>query len=261
MKRLACATAFGAAFAAFVVVACSSNDTPPHEIIEENKEDARSDVRPPAVDANDAGPTLACVPTAFSGPPRFVPSRSWHRDACTAAQVAAYVKACLESETDVCEAFAKANPTCFACAESDEKAADWGPIVIFANGTYFEENFAGCIANALGDLSANGCGGARARFEECRRAACRGCLPILTQADYDAFSRCGTKREIQKICVTEVADIATKCAGHTDPAPDDPVFPCLGIGLDSNAYFQAYVAMFCSAAVDAGPDASDAAPE
>jgi hypothetical protein len=206
----------------------------------------------------DAG-ALTCVPTAFSTPARFVPSRPWHQDACTPAQVAGYVRSCLESSSDVCGAFAKQNPTCFACAETDERAAEWGPIVIFANGSYFEENFAGCIANALGDLSKDGCGGSQAQFEECRREACRGCLPIETQEDYDDFAKCGAKKDITKVCSTQLAQINVKCSDHLNPSPNDPVMPCLGIGLDSTAYFRQYVSLFCTAAspTDAGDASTD----
>jgi hypothetical protein len=133
--------------------------------------------------------------------------------------------------------------------------------VIFENNSYFEENFAGCIANALGDRSQQGCGAAQAQFEECRRAACRGCMPILTQEDYDDFAKCGARKDIGKICAAQIANINVKCAGHLDPAPDDPIIPCMGLGLTGEQYFERYVSLFCMPDPGDAGDAGDAAPE
>lgn len=256
MRRIACSVASSIVAAVGLVTACSSEGTPA-TIESEDRADV-ADAAPMKVETSIDAEPLACVPTAFAGTARFVPSRRWHRDACTPAQVAGYVRSCLESSSDVCAAFAKQNPTCFECAETDEREPEWGPIVIFANGSYFEENFAGCIANALDDLSQNGCGGSQAQFEECRREACRGCLPIETQEDYDEFARCGGKKDITKVCATELARINVKCAEHLTPGPADPVLPCLGIGLDSTEYFRQYVSLFCTAAT---PDAGDASTD
>lgn len=257
MKRLLSSIALSGATAFGLVTACSSTESPPATI----EPEARADTEEASTQVDtgvDAGAAV-CAPTPFAGSARFVPSRAWHQDKCTAAQVAGYVRSCLESSSDVCAEYAKQNPACFACAETDEKAAEWGAIVIFANGSYFEENFAGCVANALGDRSKDGCGGSQAQFEECRREACRGCLPIETQDDYDDFASCGAKKDITKVCARELAQIGVKCVGHIDPAPDDPIMPCLGEGLDSTEYFRQYVALFCSAAPagDAGDASTD----
>ncbi|MBS2011631.1 MAG: hypothetical protein JST00_01860 [Deltaproteobacteria bacterium] len=252
-------TLLGGLAALGAVVACSSSEPPGSVDPPEERDDAATDAPPPKVDAGADATSLTCSPGALSGPPRFVPSRKWRQDACTPTQVAGYVKSCLESSTSVCATWAKQNPTCFACAETDETAPEWGPIVIFANGSYFEENFAGCVANALGDRSKDGCGAAQAQFEECRRDACRGCLPIVTQEDYDAFATCGRKRDLAKVCAEPLARIDVACAAHLDPKPDDPVWPCLGVGLGGAAYFEAYVSLFCTAAPP--PDAGDASTD
>lgn len=257
MRRLLSSIALSGATAFSLVTACSSTESHHTPIAPE----ARADTEEAAAQIDtgvDAG-SNACAPQPLAGAARFVPSKRWYQDKCTPAQVANYVRSCLESSSDKCADFAKQNPACFACAETDEKAAEWGAIVIFANGSYFEENFAGCIANSLGDLSKDGCGGSRAQFEECRREACRGCLPIATQEDYDEFASCGAKKDIAKVCAKEIAQITVKCADHIDPEPDDPTVPCLGVGLDSTTYFRQYVSLFCGAAPasDAGDASSD----
>ena len=109
-------------------------------------------------------------------------------------------------DTTLCDAYKQQNPECFACIDSSDTDQTWGPVVRFANRSYREGNNSGCLANALGETGDAGCGAAYGAYEDCRRIACRGCLPITSQAAYEALDRCGLKQEISKICAAPVAD-------------------------------------------------------
>lgn len=201
----------------------------------------------------DAASPAACAPHAFSGPTRYVPPRPWHQAACSPAAVEAFVSACAHGDAAACDAFAKREPTCFACAVTPESERTWGAFVVFEGG-YLDPNVTGCIANALGDLSDDGCGAARGRLRHCGERACRGCFPVSDAKAYEAFEACVARDDAAKICADDLAGYRAKCAGHVDPRPDDPTYPCLGVGLTRDALFRDYVTAFCTAEADAATD-------
>lgn len=205
----------------------------------------------------DATSSTACEPHAFSGPTRYVPPHPWHRDACSPTAVEAFVSACADGDAAACDAFAKRDPTCFGCAVTPESERTWGAFVVLEGG-YLDPNVTGCIANALGDLSDDGCGAAHGRLRHCGERACRGCFPVADAKAHEAFEACVARDEAARICVDELASYRAKCAGHTQPQPDDPTYPCLGIGLTRAALFRDYVTAFCTADADAdaGADAA-----
>jgi hypothetical protein len=219
--------------------------------------DAPLERRPPTDVAVDDASSV-CAPQPIQGTPRFVPPRPWYQDACTAAQINGYVSSCLVADTSVCDAFKQQNPTCFACIDSNDTDSSWGPVVRFADRSYSERNFPGCAANALGETGDSGCGAAEALYEDCRRLACRGCLPIATQADYNALVSCGDRPEANKICASYNASRNVKCGVHLDLAPNDPVTVCIGTGMGSAQYYRDLLALWCMPKPEGGLDGGDA---
>lgn len=211
---------------------------------------------PPPPDATMEDAPIACEPHAFSGPTRYVPPRPWHQDACNPMQVEGFLTACRGGTSVTCDAYASQNPTCFGCAVTAESERSWGAFVVFEGG-YFNLNVTGCVANALGDLSDEGCGAARGRLRHCGERSCRGCLPVSDTTSYQAFEACIVRDEAAKICDEELAAYTAKCAGHLDPKPTDPTYPCFGVGLSEEALFRYYLTAFCTAEVDAGDAATD----
>lgn len=239
-----------------LVGACSSSEpSAPGSDAGADAVEARATIRDSGVE--EVGPV--CEPQAVDRPSRYVPPNPWHQPACSPAQVKGFFSSCLRIETSVCEAFAKQNPTCFACAQTHETAPTWGAFVLFEGG-YFNANYSGCYANALGDLSANGCGAASARLSDCATRACRSCLPAANQEAYERFHACSNRKEIAKICATEIASFNVKCADHLEPAvPGDPLYPCVGSPTATDEeFYESYLTLFCTPEVDAGVDAGDA---
>lgn len=260
MRRILALAALVMASSFTFAFACSSTDSTGES--PDAAVDAEPDRRSPPKDAGMDEVAPVCAPQPTTRPSKYVPPRPWHQPACEPAQVKGFMDSCYFGGEAVCQAFIKQNPACAACAHSREGDATWGALVIY-DGNYFNANVPGCVANALGDLSAGGCGAAMARLIDCASQACRSCLPIADQAGYDRFDACWDEKEVGTICAEDIARYNVKCAGHTKPEPADPTYLCYGVGLPSDeAYYESYVSMFCTpetdGGLDGGADASDA---
>lgn len=261
MKRIITMTAVVGTLITALVFACSSSES-----VAESPDagDAEADRRSPPRDAGVEEVAPSCEPQPLTRATRYVPPRPWHQPACEPAQVKGYVKSCVFGSDSVCQAFFNQNPGCAACAETREAESTWGALVVYEGG-YSNTNFAGCVANALGDLSPDGCGAAMARVVDCASHACRSCLPVTTQDEYDRFDACSDEKKVGDICAEDIARMNVKCAGHTKADQASPTYPCYAVGLSNEAYVEHFVSLFCTVptdgGLDAGPDAEDAATD
>jgi hypothetical protein len=236
-----------------VVVACGSDD----ERTGFTPDDAATDVTTqPTLDGtfgmNDSGG--GCQPVAPTKPLATKPTKQFAPSSCTATQVAGYVKDCLQSDGNVCDAYKTANAACVACVESVSSDASWGPIVFYENRQYYDYNYGGCIANVTNDFSATGCGAAETRYLECRHAACVTCLPPGFPRDYKPFYECQNKSATDTLCATELSDVRTSCAAYFAGSPMDA---CQAGGLSSDDYLRKLITGFCGGADSDAGDAGD----
>lgn len=245
------------AASSLVVAACSSNESiAPSEVVlgADAGDGAIEDAT--LLDAPDvlSVDARARVPRAPERRGRWIPPRPWHQGLCTPAEVSELAAACFESEPNApaCTTFIKEHPACLACAMSQDTDPTRGPIISFANNNYWELNFVGCIANALGDTSVSGCGAAYGQGDDCARVSCSGCLPIESQAGVYELRACMDAKEISKFCALEFNLFGVRCGALSDTSPDNPINTC------KNDYsVRDYVTMWCGSPADAGTDAGD----
>lgn len=255
MRGLICLVLIGSSVLAAAGLACSS---PESGSVADDAGTEVVDVSLPDVD-----PPGVCAPVAPDRPSRNVPPRPRDPSACTRAQVREYAQSCivdLEKPSE-CDAYAKENPTCFACIHSTEDSPDFGPILMFRDRQYFDLNSPGCIAHQLGDYSDTGCGATEGRFQDCARRACRGCSSDKTQDARDSLFACLDAEDLDNVCASEFAATAAACKG-LKTKPPAPESMCLWDGNDAESFAEAilrYLDMWCSTVADAGTaDAGDA---
>ena len=241
-------------------LACSSTTESAAPLEEAGVDATRADVVAPLADASVADARI-CSPQAPERRGGWVPPRPWHQDKCTPAEVEQFAVACFDGDpaAPVCTEFVKDHPDCYACATSLDTDPARGPIVFFAESTYRELNFVGCVANALGDVSATSCGAAYGMSDDCARLSCAGCLPVAVQADYDALSTCLDAKGVGLACAPEFKLFQQRCGGLVvDASPDNPIDVC-----KSHYTYRGYIALWCTApsadaGLDAAADAADA---
>lgn len=237
-----------------LVVACGSDDERAPFTPADDGGDAAAP--PPSFDGtfaeDDAG---ACPPSAPAKPVLTAAPAPFQPGSCSAAQVDGYLKECLDSDGNACNAYKTANAACAACVESNSADASWGPIVFHENRRYYDYNYGGCIANVTGDFSATGCGAAETRYLECRHAACVACLPAQLPLDYAPFYACQSAKATDKLCATELDGVKTSCASYFATKPADA---CQAGTLSSNDYLRRLITGWCGgSAPDAGGDGGD----
>jgi hypothetical protein len=117
---------------------------------------------------------------------------------CTAQQLTDFFAKCLTPPIDsgVCGTYKAANGACSSCIESDDTAAKYGPVIWHGSHSYYTLNVSGCLADAIGDMSAHGCGAEYQALTECKEAACTQCPTGNGFAQFEACeSSAGTECE------------------------------------------------------------------
>lgn len=257
---VAAQSVFASAAIGVIMPACGSNEVEPSaaspdgSVVETSGSDGGL-----APDVSDAGALDArtCSAQALDRDPTWTPPSPWYQDKCTPAEVEQLVVACIEGDFSLpaCVDFRAEHPECYTCAISLDTAPARGPIVLFESSSYSELNFLGCIANSLGDTSETSCGAAFGVADDCVRIACRGCLPIASQPDYEALSACFNRNDTAQACSTEIKIYQARCgATAVDASPTNPAAVC-----SSRFTARDYVALWCSTAQpsDGGADAAD----
>jgi hypothetical protein len=127
-------------------------------------------------------------------PAAYRPATPAWQDVCTAAQLAAFYTACIDSGPDSgtpasCTAFSQSDPTnaaCAACILTPDSMSNYGPLI--DHGTFITENVGGCIE--LTDPSGLVCAKAQQALSGCELAACEANCPVHDDATRDAFDQC-----------------------------------------------------------------------
>jgi hypothetical protein len=112
-------------------------------------------------------------------------SRPWARPAprqgaCSTAQIDQFLSSCIAPTTkgaSACASFetAPVNASCAACLLTPDTASEYGPFVSHGSDTAYEINEGGCVALAIGETSATGCGAQLQSLIECTASACANC--------------------------------------------------------------------------------------
>lgn len=140
----------------------------------------------PPVDGGDT----ACEPGDVSGfEPSWKTPAPFAQGACSNTQVDALMCQ-FDSSADqtACAALVKdkANEACQKCMFTPSSAAKLGPIVI--TGNLGSINIAGCIANAEGDTTDQGCGAKTQAADQCGDEACEANCPIDDSDDGESLA-------------------------------------------------------------------------
>ncbi len=200
---------------------CSDSDTP--SVFVEGTPDSGE---PPAAVETEAGSLFqdggsfvrtssapdaaACTPgaTVPGFTPAWKPPTSAHM--CTAAQIAGYFGACLNSPVDpkVCTAYMTTNKACTTCLDTDETDKAYGPIIWHSSRSYFTFNIAGCVATEQKDVTESGCGAAYQASVTCKQAACDACLAAGNE--YQKFQQCESAAG-KGACKSYATSLGAKC--------------------------------------------------
>ena len=201
-------------------------------------------------DSGDAA-SLSCTPQTVPSVPAFIPPPS-HSGACTAQQLSEYRTVCFDGNGD-CNAWATANPACYACDGDVASAQPWGMVVGFTTGqdVIYKTNVGGWI-QAL-DPAAAPCAQKVQALLQCNIAACGSVCPLpppsASQSEYDAAeaaqSACIAASN-QSTCATYFS--ASSCASTeaaTNPALGalDRYLNATTDGAQIDAYFEVLTAM------------------
>ena len=199
------------------------------------------DAAPPPITNGDAGSfgteagsfgnppptTTECNPASVSGfSPKWTPPETWKQKACSATQISGFYAACLTPpiSAQTCSTFVTANASCATCLQSQDTDATSAAIVWHEKDAYWTVNVAGCIAEAMGDPGANGCGAAYSAAIACRQQSCNACWAAQgTSATFQQFATCeqqagsSTCTSFANAVPTACGDIATGPAGVCMP--------------------------------------------
>jgi hypothetical protein len=221
--------------ASFAVAMCACSGADPNSFPSGAK-----DAAPPPFAAPDGGsfgteagsfgnppPAMACNPQALSGfSPKWTPPEAWKQKACTSTQISGFYAACLTPpiSAQTCGTFVQANASCATCIQSQDTDATSAAVVWHEKEAYWTVNVAGCIANAMGDPGANGCGAAYSAAISCRQASCNACWAAQgTSATFQQFATCedqagsSTCSTYANAVPTACGDIGTSAAGVCMP--------------------------------------------
>ena len=127
--------------------------------------------------ANAGGSNVICKPSPIDDwTPTWTPPLAPTPGVCTAAQIDALTNACVAPDTSTlvsCRAFNadQNNAACLSCVLTPATSPAYGAASQDSYG-FLSANEGGCIAEADGDLSADGCGAKNQAYNECLLAAC-----------------------------------------------------------------------------------------
>lgn len=212
-----------------------------------------------ALDSGYLEPDEDCPPPInISGfEPTWKAPAPFARGVCTNAQVDALMcQFDMGADQAACAALVKdkANEDCQKCMFTPSSAARLGPIVI--TGNLGSINLAGCVANAEGNTTDQGCGAKLQAADQCSDEACEANMPC----DYDdgESSDAGTCTEIAARTVCASYATAAACADAL-LAPGGVAAVC-DEGDDFLARATALAKLFCTGgSADASTDVTDAA--
>jgi hypothetical protein len=193
------------------------------------------------VDAN-LPPCPPAPVTSFA--PVWKPPVASKSGACTSGQISSYFDACLSPSSNPagCSTYTQANTTCVSCLESDETAAQYGPVIWHSNRLYYTTNIAGCIADMQADGGADGCGAAYQGVVECKQAACSACMTPQTPV-FSRYLTCENQAGTE--CESYIKTLTGTC-GATLKDPSNPIAVCIPPQGDTpqDAYLR-LAPMFC----------------
>lgn len=141
-------------------------------------------------------------------------------------QITGFYAACLTPPITMqtCQAFVQANSNCASCLQSQETDATSAAIVWHEQERYWTVNVAGCIARAMGDPTATGCGAAYGAAIACRQSSCNACWEAQgTSATFQEFSNCESLAG-STTCQTYADAVPAKC-GELDTGPAGVCMP------------------------------------
>lgn len=225
---------------AAAAAACSSS-TPSNPVSDGGATDAKKDtatVQDTGTGTDSGGGS--CKPgdvTAFA-PTGPHDSAAAKPGTCTQVQIDDYVGKCydkLTKDTTACTAWAKdaLNKVCLTCADTQESAAKWGPLV--EKTGIISANIVGCFA-AKGDTA---CATALANADQCGEAACSENCPVSDDPSFQLYQACRNK----------AAGTGGGCNKYTAPSNDcegaDSANAAACIGDDFAGTAKLLIAAFC----------------
>lgn len=190
---------------------------------------ASPDVFPGVPDAAEAAPptnsngdggslfTEAAAPvcdpqSVASFQPKWTPPEAWKQNVCSGTQISAFYVACLTPPIAkaTCDAFvsAAANTSCAACLQTADSDATAGAVVWHESHAYWTVNVAGCVAQATGDPSGQGCGASYSAAIACRQASCNAC-----------WAGQGKTTTFQQFSACEQAAGTSTCSSYAQAVP------------------------------------------
>lgn len=219
------------------------------------------DVTPPRPDAARPGWPCYEQPDLSSLTPTWKAPSPFGQTSCSPAQVEAILSCYLDPNADptFCSAVNadKTNQPCGDCLITPDTAKALGPIVV--HGTVGSVNQSGCLANASGDTTSNGCGAHLEALGDCLSAACYQSLTEIGPCPDSGFLDYKTCPDTARrtVCATYAA--AASCADAL-LAVDGGAHDC-AVGDASTLVADAIRIgkLFCAGKPDGG--ASDAATD
>jgi hypothetical protein len=194
----------------------------------------------PTAPSDDSSTGTCAAADVASFVPSWKPPKA-HADACTQAQIDAYLQDCLGSAatSQTCAPFQSgAGRTCAQCILSHSTDPQLGPLV--SDGNYVTANIAGCIALATHDSTGAGCGGKLEAIQQCESAACTANCPVTDDASEQALNDC-TEASDTGGCATYAA--AAECVNVLDAGT--AVARCLSGQSVFETGYAAIVPIFC----------------
>ena len=205
--------------------------------------------------ANAGGSNVICKPSPIDDwTPTWTPPLAPTPGVCTAAQIDALTNACVAPDTSTlvsCRAFNadQNNAACLSCVLTPATSPAYGAASQDSYG-FLSANEGGCIAEADGDLSADGCGAKNQAYNECLLAACekncwtgqnagtiQACQDAATEgecASYYAAAACG--RSLKYSSCTFYIDFASAFSAMANLfCGAGPELGAGGASSDSNA--------------------------
>lgn len=193
----------------------------------------------------EGGPKVECkpsLPTTFKA--TFVAPVK--QEACTAAQIDGYYKACLPNlDEQPCKDFLAANADCVKCIEAPDAK---GPLQIYTVNNipryYYTLNHAGCIGLVTGKTGDDSCAKAFDTAVNCRRAACDACF-TQEGAQYENFTDCQVEAAGSNACKTYETESASKCPNYRDADGGAPDCFSVDVNEDNQKLFTRLANTFC----------------
>ncbi len=208
--------------------------------------DAGNLVNGPEAGTFGSPPAAVCDPgSTASFSPSWQPPEAWKQSVCTTTQISGFYAACLTPpiSAQTCQGFVQQNANCASCLQSQETDATAAAVVWHEQMKYWTVNVAGCIAQAMGDPSASGCGATYAAAISCRQASCNACWEAAqgSTVTFQQFSDCESQAGVTT-CQTYASAVPTKC-GNLESGPAAVCMP-KSSATAQDAYMQ-IAPLFC----------------